>query len=114
FDANFLVSAVLTLTFLLVYQALFQHGLLNFMVFLCVIVIALTVAIVSVWVYHNWSTEYFTAGLVMLAVYNTLWGILHHYLEKTLTRKIVLEYLAMMVLIISLVFAGHNFNQRVI
>jgi len=114
YGESFLFLSVLTLTFLLVYQALFQHKLLTFHIFLGIVIFAMVMAIVSLWVYNNWSTEYFTAGLVMLAVYNMLWGLLHHHLDKTLTRRVVFEYLVMMVLIMSLLFASHNFNQRVI
>lgn len=114
YDWTFLVLATFALTFLLVYQALFQHSLLNFSIFLWIVIIALIMAIVSLWVYSNWNTQYFAAGLVMLAIYNTLWGILHHDLEKTLTRQIVFEYLIMTVLVISILFATHNFNQRVV
>ena len=71
-------------------------------------------ALVSFWVYSNWNSEYLTAGLVMLAVYNAAWGILHHRLDNTLTKKVAFEYLAMMVFIVTLVFAGHNFNQRIL
>ncbi|MEJ0020968.1 MAG: hypothetical protein WDN47_00105 [Candidatus Doudnabacteria bacterium] len=114
YDVGFLLPAVVTITFLLVYQALFQHNLLSFPIFIWIVILALVMGIVSVWVYNYWNTEYFTAGLVMVAVYNMLWGILHHYLDKTLTQKVVFEYLAMMILIISFLFASHNFNQRVI
>ncbi len=114
FGPGFVFMAILTLTFLLIYQALFQHRLLNFSAFLWVVTIALTMGIVSLWVYSNWSNEYFTAGLVMLAVYNACWGILHHYLENTLNKKIAFEYLAMMAFIVVLIFASHNFHQQVV
>lgn len=114
YDAFFLLSAVMTITFLLVYQALFQHNLLNFNIFLWIIIIALIMALIAIWVMSNWNAEYFTAGLVMLAVYNTLWGILHHHLDKTLTRRVAFEYIVMMVFIVSFLFASHNFNQRVV
>jgi hypothetical protein len=113
YDSTFLLSCVFTLTFLLIYQALFQHRLLNFEILIWIIIISLTQAVVSLWVYQNWNTEYFSGGLVMLAVYNMLWGILHHHLDKTLNRKIVFEYLVMMIFIISVLFASHNFHQRV-
>ena len=113
YDASFLLSCVFTLTFLLVYQALFQHRLLNFEIFVWIIIIGFAMAVVSYWVYQNWNTQYFSGGLVLLAVYNMLWGILHNYLDKTLTRKIVFEYFIMMVLIISVLLASHNFNQRI-
>ncbi len=114
FNASFLFFAILTLTFLLIYQALFQHRLLNFSVFMWTLCLAMVMGLVSLWVYTNWNTEYFTAGLVMLAVYNALWGILHHHLDHNLTKKIALEYLAMMIFIVTLVFASHNFNQQII
>lgn len=114
FSVGFLMAATMTITFLLVYQALFQHHLLNFHIFVWNIIIALVMGIVAAWVYTYWNEEYFTGGLVMLAVYNTMWGILHHHLDQTLSRKIMLEYVVMMILIISFLVAGHNFNQRVI
>jgi hypothetical protein len=114
FNASFLFSAVSTLTFLLVYQALFQHHLLSFSIFFWALGIALVMGLISLWVYTFWSAEYLTAGLVMLALYNTFWEILHHHLDHTLTKKVAFEYLAMMVFIVTIIFASHNFNQRVI
>lgn len=114
YDSTFLFLGIFTLTFLLVYQALFQHRWLTFNVLLSVIIISLAMGIVSLWVYHNWNTEYLTGGLIMLAIYNFMWGLLHHHIEKTLTKKIFLEYSLMMILVVSLVLASHNFNQRVI
>lgn len=114
YNSTFVFLSTVTVTFLLVYQALFQHHLLNFEIFLWIVITSLALGLVSLWVYANWNTQYFTAGLVMLSVYNTLWGILHHYLDKTLTRKVVFEYIVMMIFIVSLLFASHNFNQRVI
>src|SRR3989344_254325 len=114
FGIDFLLAAIFTMTFLLLYQALFQHRLLNFNIFLWILGIAAIQAVVALWVYENWNSEYFTAGLVMLAAYNTMWGILHHYLEQTLTRKVVFEYLLMAVFIVSFLCASHNFNQRII
>jgi hypothetical protein len=113
FSVGFLMLGTMTVSFLLIYQALFQHHLLNFHIFIWNVIIALAMGIIAAWVYTYWNAEYFTGGLVMLAVYNTMWGILHHQLDKTLSRKIVFEYVLMMILIISFLFAGHNFNQRV-
>jgi len=114
YEPSFMVMGIFTLTFLLIYQALFQHGLLNFSSFLWVVKIALVMALVSIWVYLNWNTQYFTAGLVMLSIYNTMWGILHHHLDKVLTKKLVFEYLFITALVISFLLASHNFNQRIV
>lgn len=110
----FLFAATLALTFFLIYQALFQHKLLNFDTFMWVIIISFFMGIVALWVYDNWNTQYFTGGLVMLSVYNSLWGILHNYLDKTLNRRVVFDYLVMTIFIISVLFASHNFNQRIV
>ncbi len=114
FDSSFLIAGTLTLTFLLVYQALFQHRLLTFQTVLWVTILAFCMGLVSLWVFQNWNTQYFSGGLVMLAVYNALWGMLHHYLDETLDRKVVFEYIAMMIFVISFLFASHNFNQRIV
>jgi hypothetical protein len=114
FNSSFLFLSVFTLTFLLIYQALFQHRLLSFQIFAYVLLIAVVLALASLWIFNNWNTEYFAAGLVLLAVYNSLWGILHHHLDKTLTKKIAVEYMAMSALVITIVLASHNFSQRVI
>ncbi|MEO8065742.1 MAG: hypothetical protein ABI643_02710 [Candidatus Doudnabacteria bacterium] len=114
YDAFFLFTAASSVTFLLIYQALFQHNLLNFSIFIWIVIIALAMGLVSLWVYSFWNYEYFTAGLVMLAVYNMFWGLLHNHLDKTLSRVVVFEYLAMMALLITILLATHNFNQRVI
>lgn len=110
----FLGSTVAVITFLLVYQAMFQHDLITFSSFLWIVIIAIVMSGVSMLVYSVWNTQYFAAGLVMLAVYNTLWGLLHHHLERTLTKKIVFEYLAMTALVISLLLGSHNFDQRIV
>ena len=110
----FLGSATAVVTFLLVYQALFQHNFISVSSFLWIVIISLILAGVSMLVYRFWNTQYFAAGLVMLAVYNTLWGLLHHHLEQTLTKKIVFEYLAMTALVISLLLGSHNFDQRIV
>lgn len=114
YEPSFLVLGIFTLTFLLIYQALFQHNLLTFSSFLWIVTISLVMALVSIWVYLFWNTQYFTAGLVLLSIYNTMWSILHHHLDKNLTKKLVFEYLLMTALIISFLLTTHNFNQRIV
>lgn len=114
YEPSFFLMATFTVTFLLVYQALFQHRLLNFNIFIWIVIVAGSMSVVSLWVLNNWNTEYWTGGLFMVAVYNLFWGILHHHLDRTLTKRVAFEYLIMMILVVSLVFGSHNFNQRVI
>jgi hypothetical protein len=114
FDWTVIFYSIFALTFLLIYQALFQHNLFRFQVAVGVFAISIFVGLVALWVYAFWGGEYFTGGLVMLAFYNTLWGSIHHYLDKSLTRKVAFEYVFMMILVISILMAGHNFNERVL
>jgi hypothetical protein len=114
YNLEFLVLWVFAVTFFLVYQALFQHDKINFQSTLWIVMFAVVQALSAYWIYANWNTEYFAAGVAMVAVYNTLWGLLHHHLDKNLSRKVVFEYLTMLVLVISILFANHNFNQKVI
>lgn len=114
FGLDFLLPAVFSVTFLLVYQALFQHKLLTFNLYFLILGIAGVCSLASFWVYQYWNWNYLSGALIVLAIYNTLWGFLHHHLEKTLTRKLVVEYTLMLVVILSILIAGTNFSSRII
>jgi len=111
---NFLFYFVLGATFFLIYQALYQYdfhsGTLLFSVLLCSVLIGLA----AIWIYRVWSVEYFTAALALLALYNTLWGLIHHYIDRTLTARITFEYIIMAVVVLSIVYATHNFANRLV
>lgn len=107
-------SVIFSLSFLLLYQALFQHSLLYFRILLLAVVIAIFVALVAVIVYNYWETNYLTGAMVVLAVYNSLWGMLHHHLDRTLTKKLAFEYVLIMFLAISILLASHDFGAKVL
>lgn len=111
---DFLIMLTFVATFLLLYQALFQHKLLSFRVLLFIIIIAAIISLVSALVYYYWGTNYLSGGLVLLSIYNMLWGIFHHYLDQKLNRRIFLEYVLMMILILSFLFASHDFRPQVL
>ncbi|MBI4049741.1 MAG: hypothetical protein HY395_02940 [Candidatus Doudnabacteria bacterium] len=112
-DWSFFVLAVFCLTFILIYQALFQHKLLSLNAFPFMLSIGFVVALSGYFIYSYWGMNYLTGGLVIMGVYNTFWGILHHHLEKTLTKKLVFEYLAMLLLILSVIAASQDFTPRI-
>ncbi len=111
--SEFLILAVFSLTFFLLYQALFQHKLLNFDVYIWLVVIASGVSAAAYLVYIYWGASYLTGALVVLAVYNLAWGVLHHYLDKNLTKKIAIEYVLMTMVVLSLLLGSHNFTSRI-
>jgi hypothetical protein len=105
---------LLAISFFLIHQALFSYdynkpGLVFF-----TIIAAALIAWTGIWVYQSWTYQYFTGALVLLALYNTIWGFIHHYLDKTFTTKIALEYLVLGLLVISIIFATHNFGTRIV
>jgi len=113
YGADFLAATTSLVTFLLFYQAIFQHGHMRFEIFVWLILITLFQTLVVIWVYFNWNAEYLTAGIIFAATHNLFWGILHHHMDKTLSRKVAVEYLLMAVVVISFLFASHNFTQRI-
>lgn len=114
FGLDFLLPAVFVATFALLYQALFQHRLLTFNMYFLIVIISAITSTVGLWLYFYWNWNYLTAGLVILSVYNSLWGMIHHYMEKSLTKKLAVEYAFVMLLAVSLILASHNFGPRVL
>jgi hypothetical protein len=111
---DFLIPGIFAFTFLILYQALFQHRLLDLWAEVYALGIAGAATLVAWWLYIFWNVQYLTGGLVILAVYNAAWGILHHFLDRSLSKKIVWEYLFIMLVIFSILFATHDFSVRVL
>lgn len=110
---EFLAATVFALTFVLLYQAMFQHHLLAFYIYFWLLLIALAVAGSSWFVYQYWSADYLGGGLVILAVYNLCWGLLHNHLDRRLTVKLAGEYILMTAVVLSLLLGGHDFAPRI-
>jgi hypothetical protein len=111
---GFLFLTVAIVTFLLVYQALFQHHFLGVRALLFPsLAIALVLGAVSYWIYGVWSYQYLTAAVLMAAVYNTCWGLFHHYLDKNLSRRLAFEYLLILFLALSILLTTGDFGARI-
>jgi hypothetical protein len=105
---------IAAVAFLLIHQALFSYNYHKSGLVLTTLVLAVAIGGAGAWVYQNWTYQYFTGALVLLALYNTVWGFIHHYLDKTFTTKVALEYLIFGLLIISIIFATHNFGTKIV
>ncbi|MBX4204818.1 MAG: hypothetical protein KW788_01355 [Candidatus Doudnabacteria bacterium] len=105
---------VLAAAFFLIHQALFSYGYHRSSLLIVNFVAAVIMGFVGTWVYSNWTYQYFTGALILLAMYNTVWGFIHHSLDRTFTTKVALEYLVMGILVVSIIFATHNFGTRII
>jgi hypothetical protein len=107
------LGVVLLITFLLLYQGLFQHKLMRLEVYPLLVMFSLLIMLVFAVVFLKWNVNYYTAGVMVAVVYNTVWGLLHRYLDRTLTRKLLWEYVFMLIVLISLVLATHDFQGRI-
>lgn len=108
------VAAVFTLSFLLLYQAMFQHHETGFETLKFLLGTSFFLSLVGFFLYFFWNVNYFSGALVLTAVYNTIWGIIHHkWIDKNLTKELTYEYLAVLFLILVIVFGTTNFALRI-
>lgn len=101
-------------TFLLIYQALFQHKMVTLKNTAINLGLSAIMAVVGYFVYFYWGYNYFTAAVFLSACYNLLWGIFHYYLDRVLTLKAFMEILLISILIAGMVISVTNFKARVL
>ena len=61
----------------------------------------------SNWAINYWRTDVFTAAVSQLLVFYALVGLAHQYLIGRLTRRVLIEFAAVMVLALILLLRGH-------
>lgn len=106
--------AVFLMSFLLMYQALFQHHFAGFRMLKFLFATGILLGAAGYAIYFLWNVNYYSGALVLAALYNTVWGIVHHkYIDENLTAEIVYEYLAVLFLILVIIFGGTNFAERI-
>lgn len=98
---------------MLLYQALFQSARVNYKNVRMIALLSLAMGVVSFFVFKYWNVNYFSAGIFMAAVYNLLWFMAFHSINKNLTRHAVLEQVAIFALIAIMVFGSTNFKARI-
>lgn len=108
-----LLPATFILTFLLIYQALLQSKLLELHIYPAIIMMSTLITLCWVLVFQNWNVNYYTAGLMIIVIYNTCWGIMHRFLDRTLTWKITWEYIFMLIVLVSFILGTHDFHGRI-
>lgn len=114
YGAEWFSILVFVLSFLLLYQALFQHHFVNFAMLKFMLATGILLAACGYVIYFLWNVNFWSGALVLSAIYNAIWGIVHHkYIDNNLTRKIVYEYLAVLFVILVIVFSTTNFAQRI-
>lgn len=113
-DSLWLGAIIFSIVFLLMHQALFQHHYLGHAELKFLLAAGMVMGIAGFFVNQFWNVNYYSAALVLAALYNTFWGVIQHkYIDKDITREIVYEYLAVLFVILVIVFGSTNFAQRV-
>lgn len=100
-------------TFMLLYQALFQYHQRNFRHIVEIFLISIALSAASIFVYRFWNVNYFTAALLMTAVYNLLWTLMYHSMNRSLTRHIIFEQAAIFILVSVMIFGSTNFSAQI-
>jgi O-antigen/teichoic acid export membrane protein len=108
------VAIVFCVTFLLIYQALFQHKHNNAKNLFWALAIAIAQSALAYAVFTFWGYEYFTAATFLAAFYNMFWGVFHHSLEGTLSRRVFWETLIVSIFIAILAVSVTNFRAQIL
>lgn len=101
-------------TFLLVYQALYQHRRINHYTITITLLISLMMGLIGQMVYIYWGYDYYTGAIFMTACYNLFWGIFHYRLDRSLTKQTFIEILAISILVAAMVMTTTNFHARIL
>ncbi|MEK7618223.1 MAG: hypothetical protein AAB410_03680 [Patescibacteria group bacterium] len=110
----YFLAAVFSLTYLLAHQALFQHRLVYLRSMGWVLLLSAMQTLLAYFIYRYWGYNYFTAGVVMTAVYNLMWGTLHYHLDKALTKKAFFEMLLICLIVSAMLISVTNFKARLL
>lgn len=114
FGVEFFSILIFGITFLLLYQALFQHHSVALKSVMRILATSLILSGLAYVVFFIWNVNYYSAALALTAFYNTAWGFIHHkYIDRDLTREIFLEYVAVLILVLVIIFSTTNFAERI-
>ncbi len=107
-------TIVFCISFLLIYQALFQHAYTSTKNVLWTLIISSTLGLLGYFVYLFWGYEYLTASIFLAAFYNMLWGIFHHSLEGTLNKRVFWETVIVSIFIAVMAIGSTNFKAQIL
>jgi hypothetical protein len=113
FPSSFYYLTMFMVSFILLYQVLFQFRAGSFRNIIRAAGIAVVMSLLSIFVYHVWNVNYFTAGLFLTVLYNFMWTLLFHSIRRTLTPTVVVEQLAFLALLLVMIFGITNFKEKI-
>ncbi len=83
---------IFLVSFLLIYQALFLSERICIHLWLYALIASLILA-ETAWALIFWPTGYLISGIILAVIFYIFWGLISHYFEETLTKRVVLEYI---------------------
>lgn len=110
----FLAVGVFALTFLIIYQALFQHNFTQLKNTGLTAGIAGLTAALALGIYRYWGYNNLTGAVFLTAFYNLFWGLFHHSLENTLTRRVFWELIFVSLFIALMAVSVTNFRAQIL
>lgn len=113
-ESYYFALAIFSLSFLLIYQSLFQQKAAGLKNVLASLLIAGLMACFAYATYTLWGYNYFTAALFLTAIYNLFWSLFHFKLAGQLTKKAFFETLIFSIIIIFILFSVTNFKARIL
>lgn len=113
-EPQYFLAGVFSTTFLLMYQAIFQHKMTSAKNTVTTAALSAVLAYAGLPILRNWGYNYFTAAVFWTALYNLLWGSYHYYLDKALTKKAFFEILVITLIIAVMVLSVTNFKARIL
>ena len=106
---------VMLASHLLMRQAIFQHHDMHGHMLRFVLIVGLTLGLVGAFLYSFWNVNFYSAALLLSALYSTIWGYVHHkYIDRDLTAQIIYEYLSVLFVVLVILFATTDFSERLL
>jgi hypothetical protein len=113
-DSRLLVLGIFAITFLLIWQALYQHKKTGIKNLSYALLMSVVMAELGNLVLVYWGYNHFTAAIFLATCYNLMWGVFHYKLDKALTVKALLEILLVSAIILGMIFGVTNFRARLL
>ncbi len=111
---KYFAVGIFALTFLLIYQALFQHRLISAKNLSLSLGIGFILGLTGYFLIIFWGYNYFTGAVFLAVFYNLLWGLFHYSLDKALNLKVFVEIAVISLLLASMVFSVTNFKAKLL
>jgi len=114
FSRYFFPATVFVMAFLLMYQSLYHHPLLEIKVNIRFVLVGAGLCFVAALIVANvWTVNYFSAGLLLAGVLHLYWSLTLQWRQGRLTFVRSLDYILLFLFILLFVLVTTNFSSRI-